>query len=185
MENNGLKLSKIKTETKSVSASADDLEKVISEKIKTPSFAVAFMDYKVLTGRYDRGTFHFYNNESLEAKYLQKLRVFNSNEELLMWSSGGGFKGRHRRDDAGEETYAVDAEQVLFGTDFEKYNDFTRIFEERGTELFLPFNNISVNENRKRVFIKTRNYIKYNKANQATYTDCRFIVFTDGKEDLK
>lgn len=69
----------------------------------------------------------------------------------------------------------------------EKIADFTRITEDRGTELILPFNGImlkGLDYEQKRVFLKTRNYIDYNKLSQATYVDSRFMGFRFGKQDL-
>ena len=159
-------------------------EDVLMENIKEKSFAVVWLDYKVLIGTWDGKDFQFYNDETFENKYLQRMRVFNKDREILIYRTGNGFKGRLRLDDKnGTGTEIIVANQVLFGTQKgKKCNDsYTEITEKRGTSLVLPFGELDVDDNDKknRVFIKTHNYIDYNAVKQATYVDCRFVDFTD------
>jgi CRISPR-associated protein (TIGR03984 family) len=183
MKNNGLKL--IKLNSKAIELPPiNDVTKIISEHIKINSFVVAYMDYTVLAGRYENAKFIFYKGETLEQKYLQRIRVFNKTEELLIWRTGNEFKGRLRIDGDGENTDAVEAHQVLFGTDKKSLGDFTEIYEARGTKIILPFSDLIIDNKRKRIFIKTRNYIDYNEIHQATYVDTRFVTFTDDRDDL-
>ena len=151
------------------------------------SFVVAFLDYKVLIGTYEDSKYNFHENENIESKYIQRLRVFNETEELHLWRTSEGLKGRLRIDSEGNESYVVDAYQVLFGTRSEPSGNYTRISEERGTELFLPFQDLEVyvkKEKKGRISIKTRNYIDYNSMFQATYIDCRFMGFYNDGKDL-
>jgi CRISPR-associated protein (TIGR03984 family) len=187
MEANGLKLHKIKSSTKDNISNIDD----IKIHIKTDSLVVAYLDYKVLIGRYKNNTFKFYDTTfdiTKNSQYVQKIRIFNKDEELLLWRSDGGFKGRYRKDGDGDEIDVVDAAQVLFGTEAKDLqNGFTKITETRGTEIILhfPFKELDVKDKieGKRVFIQTRNYVAYNEAFQATYGDCRFVGFyNNGKE---
>ena len=159
-------------------------ENVLMENIKQKSFAVVWLDYKVLIGTWDGKDFQFYDNEIFENKYLQRMRVFNKDREMLIYRSGNGFKGRLRIDDKnGKPTEIIVANQVLFGTKKgEKCNDsYTEITEKRGTSLVLPFSGLDVDDKdkEKRIFIKTHNYIDYNAVKQAGYVDCRFVDFTD------
>lgn len=157
-------------------------EDVLMENIKEKAFAVVWLDYKVLIGAWDGKEFQFYDNKQFENKYLQRMRVFNKNREMLIYRTGNGFKGRLRIDDKdGKNTEIIVATQVLFGTTkVKKCNDsYTEITEERGTSLVLPFGGLDVDDNEKRMFIKTHNYIDYNAVNQATCVDCRFVDFTD------
>lgn len=190
IKNNGLHLHAIKSTITPVHPGHTvDLESLVSGKISGNAFVVAYLDYKVLIGRYADNTFQFYNKEKCESKYLQRLRskylqrlrVFNETQEFLAWRTGDGFMGRYREDDEGNEVCVVDAHQVLFGTRAEKLpGGYTQISETRGTELVLPFAEIgAIDEGKNRVCIKTRNYIGYTETGQATYTDCRFMAFTD------
>jgi CRISPR-associated protein (TIGR03984 family) len=188
MEANGLKLHTIKSkleEPKPLSInSLDD----IKTYIKKDALVVAYLDYKVFVCRYNNKAFEFYENHTLDLKYIQKIRIFNEYEEFLAWRSGNGLKGRYRKDGDGDEIYVVDSEQVLFGTDKEdKGNGFTRLFEKRGTEIILPFTGLDVKDKAegKRVFLQTRNYIGCNEAGQATYVDCRFMEFINNGTPLK
>lgn len=206
----GLTLSKIKT----ISESIDNIDNIKGEVQKwmskeKVSYIVAYLNHTVLIGRYENNQFKFHNSNEFEEKYIQRIRIFNEQEELLLWRTTNGFKGRYRKDkgggsDEGNQLDVVDACQVLWGTRSEVLSDgFTRIYEDRGTELIMPLppqkiedflgtplDNFEVNswqmgspENHKvfwggsRVAIKTRNYIDYLPTNQATYVDSRFMGF--------
>lgn len=181
-ESNGLILGKIKSSEPKPVNDQDEIKNFIT----TDSLAVAWLDYRVLVGRYEDNNFVFHDNHTLDFTYIQRIRIFNRNEELLLWRSDNGHKGRYRKDEGGDEIDVIDAKQALFGTDREVLqNGFTKIFEKRGTEIILPFTGLDVKDKTKdkRVFVKTRNYIDYNEAHQATYVDCRFMGFwNNGKE---
>jgi CRISPR-associated protein (TIGR03984 family) len=145
-EVNGLTLCKIKTQVKPENAPLfipqGRMNKTISNYIETqPAYFVAYLDYKVIIGKYVNGKFRNNEQDAIDPKYVQRLRVFNEHEELLLWRSGDGLKGRYRKDDEGDEVEVVDAEQVLFGTDAKPLENsgYTEIFEKRGTRLTLPF----------------------------------------------
>ena len=178
---NGLIMSAIKSKSESVKG-VDNLGQ-IKDVIKNDSFVVAYLDYKVLIGKYANGSFSFFNNEQVDPKFIQRIRIFNKDEELMLWRSEGKLKGRYRKDNDGDKIDVVDNNQVLFGTKAEEINGFMRLTEERGTEIILPFDNLKVDDNENRIKIKTRNYIGFNEIHQATYVDCRFIEFTFGENN--
>lgn len=188
MKANGLKLFSINSISKPLGEIEDVFQKT-ADLIKRSSFAIAYLDYEVRIGRFDDGQFAFYQTNDFDPKYLQKLRVFNQNEELYIWRSGGKLYGRYRVDGmGGNELEVVEAHQVLFGTRFEKSGDWTKLWEDRGTSLIVPGKYV-VDKNRNRVAIETYNYIGYmNEGNlsqnqktvvprQAGYMDCRFVEF--------
>lgn len=179
LEDNGLKLHTIKSKSEEPKPLSINNIDDIKNYIKTDSLVVAYLDYRVLVGWYRNNTFEFVDNHSLDPNYIQRIRIFNKDEELLLWRSDSGFKGRYRKDEVGDEVAVVDAHQVLFGTVATNSGNFTKLTETRGTELILPFAGLTVDEKQSRVFIKTRNYIGPNEAYQATYVDCRFMGFTD------
>ncbi len=165
------------------------LAKYLTSKLTT--FFVAYMDYAVLVGRYVNGQFWYHHSQPLELKYLQRLRVFNQDEEVLIWRSGVMHTGRVRRDYAlnsgkGDEAEAIDVDQVLVGTKAQVTDDpgYTEIVEERGTRLILPFPfqrfDFDRDKPRHRVCLRTRNYVgTLKETSQATYEDCRFVNFVD------
>lgn len=183
MEENGLKLIKTgSTVTCPFESKPDESpEDVLMENIREKSFAVVWLDYKVLIGTWNGKDFQFYDNKPFKNKYLQRMRVFNKDREMLIYRTGNGFKGRLRIDDKdGKGIEVIVAKQVLFGTKKDescKDSSYTKITEERGTSLVLPFGGLNVNAGEKRIKIKTYNYIDYNAVNQATYVDCRFVEF--------
>jgi len=120
---------------------------------------------------------------------VQRMRVFNTIKEILIWRTGGGWNGRLRIDREGDILDVVIAHQLLFGTQKGKQSNslFTEIEEKRGTKLILPLSNLKFDKEgylNPRVFIKTHNYIRTNTIGQATYFDCRFVAFTDSVNDL-
>ncbi|MBW2165006.1 MAG: TIGR03984 family CRISPR-associated protein [Deltaproteobacteria bacterium] len=181
MKKNGLKLIEIdSTVTRPFESKADESpENVLIANIKEKSFAVVWLDYKVLIGTWDGKGFQFYDNKPFKNKYLQRMRVFNKDREMLIYRTGNGFKGRLRIDDKdGKGIEVIVAKQVLFGTKGASCNDsYTEITEKRGTSLVLPFGELNVDDKEKRIKIKTHNYIDYNAVKQATYVDCRFVEF--------
>jgi CRISPR-associated protein (TIGR03984 family) len=184
---NCLQLNEIKSNEPGLEKVNDPME-YIKNKFQEDGFVVAYLDYKVLIGRYLKAQKKplFYKNVSFEPQFLQKIRVFNRDKEVFIWRTEDGFKGRLRVDEQGKGTFVVDANQVLWGTKAEKKtNDFTILTEERGTELILPlpFSELEdINDEKNRVFLKTRNYIGDNDIGQATYVDSRFLGFATGKD---
>jgi len=157
----------------------------IKEYINSESFVVAYLDYKVIIGTYKNGNFNFYNDEQIDLESIQRIRIFNEDEELMLWRSDGLLKGRLRKDNVGLKCCIVDNNQILFGTRTESLNGYTLLKEDRGTEIIIPFQNFVMDEKIKgdRVKITTRNYVDFNEIHQATYVDCRFIGFTFGEEN--
>lgn len=184
---NGLKLIELNSYAESVNdIDQDKLDALLSESFANKCYVVAWLDYKVLIGTWENEAFQFYQDEQFEYKYIQRLRAFDQQTEFLVWRSNGSLKGRLRTDDlSGTGTMVVVAHQVLFGTESQALGTcFTKISEVRGTKLILPFSNIKVDDKHNRVFIKTHNYVKFNSVHQATYTDCRFVAFTNGQMAL-
>ena len=180
---NGLALDKVVSCIKIKKELVIDGFEQLAEKTATwfngDGLVVVYLDYKVLVGKYLNNRFFFYNNETFSTKYLQRMRVFNENSELLLWQCGGGsFNSRLRVDGEGngELRDCVDAEQVIWGTKSKALADgFSLLTEDRGIDIVLPLANLVVDEKKKRVKLKTRNYIGYNDEGQAGYEDCRFI----------
>ncbi|MCF8011045.1 MAG: TIGR03984 family CRISPR-associated protein [Clostridiales bacterium] len=183
----GLEWEKIKTEAMfekgQVIRNIIDLQEKISEMFQSNGEVVAYIDYKVLIGTFEKGKLFFYANEQFEPKYLQKLRVFNKDKEIYLWRTKEcQFNIRARLDGQGYEKDIVDADQVIWGTKEDRLeNGWSKIYEERGMELIVPFLNKNFNE-KSRAKIKTRNYIDYNDLGQAGYVDCRFLEFVPGGE---
>ena len=181
-------IDKIKSLSKPIHLKNSNIEEEIG-KIIVEGFFVAYLNYAVLIGRVIKGKLFFHGKNSIELKHIIKLRCFNLNNELLIWRESGKLSGRLRKDESGEESYVIDAIQALFGTHaIDQGNNFTKLTEERGTELLLPFPYEllkDVDDKKIRVFLKTRNYIGRNSTEQADFVDCRFIGFVFQGNDLK
>lgn len=179
---NGLDLKNIKSETFPIEEfEFKEFESKVKEYFKDNGLFIVYLDYKVIIGKYENNDFIACGNEKFEPKYIQKIRVFNKNKELLLYRSEGKLKGRIRVDNiAATDCDIIEADQVIFGTTANVSKGFTLITETRGTEIILPYEESSVDENQNRTKIKTRNYIDYNELGQAGYVDSRFVKFTFG-----
>lgn len=179
LESNSVLFSDIKNE---------NIDSLLKENFVGKSYVVVWLDYKVLIGACSNGVLCFCNDETFDYKYVQRLRVFDLQKELLIWRSSGKWNGRMRTDNLeGKGTVVVEAKQVVYGTDVIPVNEqFTEIREKRATKLKLniPFTNMKVDDKQNRIFIKTFNYTKTNAVNQVTYFDCRFVEFTDNQKAL-
>jgi len=189
MEKNGLRLRKNIKSTATYLGEIRNLFDTAKEHTQKKSYVVLYMDYEVRIGEFEKGNFRFFHEDAFDPKFLQRLRIFNKDEELHIWRSGKKLFGRLRKDGKGDETPVVEADQVLFGTLAEPQNGWTRLSEKRGTALIIP-GKFDADENTKRVAIRTRNYIGYMEykgfrkvseamlaPHQATYQDCRFVEF--------
>jgi CRISPR-associated protein (TIGR03984 family) len=140
---------------------------------------VAYLNYKVLIGKINGGLLEFCGNEEFDPKYLLQLRAFDQDKELHIRRKGENrFLQRYRTDGEGEPVEAVEACQVLWGRSKDYaplQTGWLRLSEERGVELILPWDQMLKKSSR--VWLKTRNYIGYNEAQQAGYVDSRFVEF--------
>ncbi len=181
MNNNGLILKQIKTNVKYPDLdfnSFDELEKSITGSFTDNGNIIAYLDYKVLIGKFENSKILFYNDKVFEPKFIKKIRVFNETKELHIWKEGNFFNSRLRIDEEGNIADIVEARQIIWGTEFHPLgNGFSLITEKRGTELIIPFESIEINDKKKRLSVLTRNYIDYNKNGQASYNDVRFVQF--------
>lgn len=180
MAKNELILRKIKTKSEFFNKLAiNDYQGLIDTIRKTfvdPGIAVAYLNYTVLVGKYENETLYFYKDQSFEIKQLQRLRVFNENKELLLWLKNETYNARLRVDGVGELLDVVDAGQILWGTDVVSLdNGWSLVYEARGTELILPLKGMELDKGKKRLKLKTRNYICANEVGQAGYFDSRFV----------
>jgi len=159
-----------------------DFQSKIEQLFNSNGYVIAYLNYKVFIGKFKDKNLIFYNKETFEPKHLQTIRIFNEDKEFYLWKiSENLFNGRLRIDNQGEEKDVVDAEQILWGTMVKSLdNNWSRIYEERGTELIIPFGNPAIDNHKKRIKIKTRNYIDYNELSQAGYVDSRFVSFING-----
>lgn len=186
---NGLTLTAVKTARDTFCGkTADSLKDLIGGHIQAASqgvFFVAYLDYRVIIGRYaDRnaGLCNPEDSQPLQFQYLRRLRVFEKNAELHVWRAGDAFNGRFRRDSEGDVMQRADAEQALAGTTprFIENGRLLELTEERGSRLVLPFAEAQFPKTPERLFLKTCNYIGIiEETGQASYTDCRFAGFTD------
>jgi CRISPR-associated protein (TIGR03984 family) len=155
---------------------------VISDAVEVAEgYAVCWLHHAVLIGKIADGTIYFRNNELPDySRHLLRMRIFNEERESHIWRSGTLCHYRKRHDSPGNTVEYVEAVQPLWGTKAEPDEaspNWSRLFEDRGIELFVPCTGPVLNEH-KRLSIVTRNYIgDVSDIGQAGYVDCRFIKF--------
>ncbi len=159
-----------------------DLEDFIKTKFgATAGLAVFYLDYAIRFAKWDGQALKLAEaDEKIELGFLQLARIFNQERELKIWRGDEGFSYRLRIDGQGEECYAVEARQNLWGTRAKPCagkSDWAILYEDRGTELTVPLKVAHIEgRDEPLVFVKTRNYIGKSMAyGQATYVDCRFV----------
>jgi CRISPR-associated protein (TIGR03984 family) len=185
MKTNGLTYLTLKTSSPNVTINS---EQDILDNAPDKAWFIAYLYHRVVIGKFENKQFVYYNQENDDVKLsnILKLRVFNEDCELFVWKTSlGGYRARLRTDVQGSEQGIVEAKQVLFGTKAEQLaNGYTKLTEDRGTEIILPITNLIVDKNDKRLCIKTRSYIGYiEKTGQATYEDVRFVDFVKYEEE--
>lgn len=163
-----------------------DLPELVARQFPQPAWGVLWLPHEVVIGRWAEGQFCSLTSTRLDAPDLLRLRMFDPHAELHIWRTPAGLQGRFRTDTAGAPTPLIEAHQVLVGTNYvTEKSGFTVIWEARGSELSLPLPHLQVDDKKRRLFIKTRNYIGTLAATgQATYTDCRFVAITDHEKEL-
>lgn len=197
---NGLKLITLKSEEAEtgVLAHGTDLKTKLGDAAK---YAVFYFDYGIKFGiQHDDNIIFPDGLKKIEQSlfdYLQLARFFDHNRELKIWRDGErAHHFRFIQDSENKEgmTEVVEAQQILWGTTAEsspspfgkfalngKEQDFYwhTLTEDRGTELVVPLPHEDLqldSENpKRRVAVKTYNYIDYLKNGLATYVDCRFV----------
>jgi len=173
LERNELKLDSIKSKADVYPKSA--FTPLIKYWGDDPGYFVAYLDYKVLIGKFCNGRSQ---EEDFEPKFVQKMRLFNESKELYIWRyEENTFLGRLRSDGDGDDVDVIDAWQALYGTRCKEEDGTTLLSKDRGTNLVLPFSGL--NEKDLPIRIHTRNYIGYNEMGQAGYEDCRFVALTN------
>lgn len=187
MKDNGLTYLNLKTSSNPVSIQSDQ---DILDNAPEGAWFIAYLYHRVVIGRIENKHFVYYKQEDKDVTLsnMLKLRVFNEDSELFVWKTSlGGYRARLRTDGKGTEQEIVEAKQVLFGTKAEQLpNGYSKLTENRGTEIILPMANLNIDEKERRMGIKTRSYIGFiEETGQATYEDIRFVKFEMYKEEKK
>lgn len=144
--------------------------------VNTEYQVVAHCVNEIKMGWYKAGGFVFADGDSVSDEYLQQLRVFNENEEILIKKTGHTYWVRKIDDSCGTEVKTVDSTSIVFGKRVEAVNlpeDFVKVFEPgRKVNLVLP-----VKENSDKYCVTTRSYVTYDKkTGQAGYGYYRYVA---------
>lgn len=137
---------------------------------------VAHCVNEIKMGWYKGGRFVFSDGNDLSDEYLQQMRVFNENEEILIKKTGHNYWVRKINDVSGADIKTVDSTAVIFGkriVDNQLPDDFVMVFEPgRKVKLVLP-----VKEKSEKYCVTTRSYVTYDdKTGQAGYGYYRYVA---------
>lgn len=161
-------------------ADVSSLEDLVSQHFKAcdPVYGVFYLSDAVRFAVWKADHFIFQDADyGNGVNAIQLARVFAQTQELKVWRQEGALHARLRIDGSGEEIAAVDARQILWGTKSQALGEgWTRIFEDRGTELIIPVPVKLGGSPRDRAILRTRNYIGYLENGQASYMDSRFVA---------
>ncbi len=168
-----LKIEKANTEVKHETGSLNEL----LSKFPIDGKVIAHCMNELKFGLYTGGKFVFADDSELDEKYLLQLRIFNSNQELLLQRDGDVFQARYitdTPDDNGSQEY-VDSHSPLFGdrdTAAKLPQGFVRLVES-GRKISMT---IPADKTAKNYLLITRSYITYDeKTGQAGYGFWRFV----------
>lgn len=165
----------------------DLLQSIKLNFVDDDGYCIAYLDYKVIIGKYQNGELIFEPENNFDPQYLQRLRLFNSTKEFHVWRiSSREFNSRLRVDGKeGEKIEFIDIEQLVWGSkeeNLERKNniDFIKLTNERGMEIILPaISSLKIEKsNNNRLFVRSRNYISYNDLCQPEYFDHRLVKFS-------
>jgi CRISPR-associated protein (TIGR03984 family) len=157
-------------ELKNISATLQSISQLKDAKL------VFWLTDKIIFGEVSNHKLIFagYTIENWE-NYLLRARIFNKDAELHIWKSKGKLWYRLKDND----TDSVENIQFLLGAYITiTSDDFIQVQEDTGTSFLFPSNWIPQPEKlktEKRLQLKTRYYYAYNKNNQASYSDMRFV----------
>lgn len=126
-------------------------------------------------GWYRNGNIVFAKGSGVEDKYLQQLRAFNDDSEILLKKVDGAYWVRTIKDEDGEGIEVVDSTSTIFGKRIEMTDllpDFAVVYEPgRKIKLELPVKEIS-----EKYCVTTRSYITYDtETGQAGYGYYRYV----------
>lgn len=180
---------------KSIPASEPELRQLIHSNFtdNVKSHVICYCTHGIFWGDQKDGNI-FWAAAGPGKEWVQKLlsaRIFNVSKELKIWVEEEIFYYRLREDTVLDENddqiNAVDALQILWGTHFEMLSGkepALRLWEDRGTELVLPFTSLPDETARDRVAVHTRSYITWLDNGQATFNDSRFVGLYIVKEPV-
>jgi CRISPR-associated protein (TIGR03984 family) len=189
MVSNGLHLinetTYFETKTKEIGTEQVLISIITSYNIKNAT-VVAYLDNEVLIGSISNDMFTFPENKKIDPRYLQNMRVFNSNKELYIWKrKRPSFNLRYREDSderlSTKKEDIIEVQQKLLGSVKRVDGEWVYLEENKGQRLVIPRNEImgGIKEHDE-IYVKTRNYIDYNYNGQAGYVDSRFMQFVKG-----
>ena len=125
-------------------------------------------------GKWESGQLHFPEADPKDCLLLE-VRIFNENEELHLLKQGGGFRGRYRKDDEGEEAEYVDSASRFWGRRTQAQEcaeGYMRLIDsDRKLQMLLP----ATDAEAEYYALETRSYVGINEHTaQAGYVDYRF-----------
>lgn len=117
---------------------------IVKQKFPGEAKLYLEMDDQVLLGLYDRGVWRVRPDgqgiwDSFPWEHVQKLVIFNEEQELRLVRRGQYFLGRLRRDEAcGSQAYVMDEEQKMWGEGQRADEAWSVLRSSRGASVWVP-----------------------------------------------
>ncbi|ETR64861.1 MAG: hypothetical protein OMM_15233, partial [Candidatus Magnetoglobus multicellularis str. Araruama] len=104
---NGLKLINLKSRVipiypdspKRNGIKPNELLPLITKNFVSNAYVIAYLYSYVMVGKWENNSLLFHDPQQFDESKILKLRVFNREQELLVWKSGNELKARLRKDD--------------------------------------------------------------------------------------
>jgi len=162
----------------------DEILEKINQHFEQATLFTLFKD-KAVFAKYANRQIEFEENEKLEYDRIEEMRIFDPKKELYIWRQNNSLKGRLLEDhlETGTHEYEyVISEMILWGTRAKTEKPgWTTLKEDRGIEYTIPYPVKRVDEKHP-LRLRIHTYIEYIDEIQASYTDSRFVEFTEGGE---
>jgi len=156
--------------------SFDELEDVTKSNLGD-ALAIFYFDDGIRWAKFENGKFVFHNSKTYEIQYLQEVRIFTKDKEMLLRRNADKtFFCRLRVDGNGDEIDIIETNQLLLGNTSGYDNGFTLFKEKSGSSGWVPGEYSS-----NKIAIKTINYINYADDMLAGFVDSRFVKIEEVK----
>lgn len=122
----------------------EQIEEIVREEFPGEARLYLEMDDQVLLGRYDRGTWQVRTDgqgiqNAFPWENVQKVIIFDEEQELRLVRRGLHFCGRLRRDVAcGSPVYVMDEEQKMWGEGQRADEAWSVLKSSRGASIWVP-----------------------------------------------
>jgi len=144
----------------------------------------------VYIGKYNSGSFYYYDGAGIEIENMIEIRIFDLNSELhIIKTDKDKYKMRYINENEKDEKNKVDCYDemlLLYGTNAKMDESWITLEDGRGIKINIPVIKTleNINKSDPNVFLKVRYYTDFNEDGLMEIVDSRLIEFTLGKKEV-